>query len=372
MNPFNARTNLKKRYPASHVINPPIVKISAVGNAYEPEAIARLYASSVKHRGLVTAIAVLIGGVLLAWQVRRVGVDDIVSGMAAVGWIGSAGILVVSLLRFGARATGWSALIPAEIPPGRAVAATIAGEAAGVLTPLSFVVSEPTKAAYLARAVPGGSLTTASALAALAAETFVFGVSVAVWIIAGAIALLYAYPVNADMRTAGLFALGTMSAVLVVAALVAWRQPTLVGAIVSRVPIPSVRAFADHVREFEESAYGSTRHATARMWVVVLATVAFHLLSFLEIWLTIWLITGQSFPAAAFILDTVGRLTNVLFKMIPLQLGVLQVGSELVGLAIGLPPGTGVTVALIRTIRILFWAGVGVVLLGQRAKGPLP
>jgi hypothetical protein len=274
---------------------------------------------------------------------------------------------VLSLLRFSARSTGWSALIPAEIPPGRAVAATIAGEAAGVLTPLSFVVSEPTKAAYLARAVPGGSLTTAAALAALAAETFIFGVSIAVYVIAGAAALLYAYPVNADMRTAGLFALATMSAALVVAALMAWRQPTLAGAIVARIPIGAVRAFADHVREFEESAYGSTRHATARMWVVVAAAVTFHLLSFLEIWLTIWLITGESHPAAAFILDTVGRLVNILFKIIPLQLGVLQVGSELVGLATGLPAGTGVTVSLIRTVRILFWAGVGVVLLGRRA-----
>jgi hypothetical protein len=52
----------------------------------------------------------------------------------------------------------------------------------------------------------------------------------------------------------------------------------------------------------------------------------FHVLSFLEMWLTLWLVTGQSLPVAAFILDTVGRLTNAFFKVIPLQLGVLQVG----------------------------------------------
>src|ERR1043165_636724 len=101
-------------------MRPPIVKISAVGNAYEPEAIARLYASGVMHRRLITAIAVLAGAGLLAWQVHRVGVNDITRGMAAVGWLGSAGILVLSVLRFSARSTGWSALIPAEIPPGRA------------------------------------------------------------------------------------------------------------------------------------------------------------------------------------------------------------------------------------------------------------
>jgi hypothetical protein len=69
-------------------MRPPIVKISAVGNAYEPEAIARLYASGVMHRRLITTMAVLIGVALLTWQVHRVGVNDIVSGMAAVGWMG--------------------------------------------------------------------------------------------------------------------------------------------------------------------------------------------------------------------------------------------------------------------------------------------
>jgi hypothetical protein len=89
-------------------------------------------------------------------------------------------------------------------------------------------------------------------------------------------------------------------------------------------------------------------------------------------WLTLWLLTGDSLPAAAFILDTVGRLTNVLFKVIPLQLGVLQVGTEAVALAIGLPPGTGVTASIIRTIRILFWSGLGLALIVRRADAGRP
>jgi hypothetical protein len=97
-----------------------------------------------------------------------------------------------------------------------------------------------------------------------------------------------------------------------------------------------------------------------------MAATVFHILSFLELWLTIWLITGESHAAAAFILDTVGRLTNVLFKMIPLQLGVLQIGSELVARAIGLAPGVGVTVSLVRTVRVMAWSIVGLGLLVRR------
>jgi hypothetical protein len=328
------------------------------------------------RRWLVTAIAVAAGVALLIWQVQRTGTGNIAHGLAAVGWWGAGGILVLSLLRFSARSTGWAALIPADTPPGRALAAMLAGEAVGSLTPLSFVVSEPTKAAYLGASLE--AVGTKGALAALAAETFFFGVSVGIYVMAGAAVLLYVYPVEHDLRVAGAAALGLTAMGLALAAVMAWRKPRLVSGVLERVaqriapaglkPGGSIGGLIEHVRAFEHLAYGSTGHPAARIGIVILAATMFHVLSFLELWLTIWLITGESHPAAAFILDTVGRLTNVLFKMIPLQLGVLQVGSEMVARAIGLAPGVGVTVSLVRTVRVLFWSGIGLVLLVSRSK----
>jgi len=315
----------------------------------------------------MTAIAVAAGLTLLAWQVQRTGTDNIARGLMAVGWWGAAGIAVLSLLRFTARSTGWSALIPVDVPPGRALAAMIAGEAVGSLTPLSFAISEPTKAAYLGRSI--GSVGTRGALAALAAETFIFGISVGLYVMAGAAALLYAYPVDRDVRLAGMAAIGLTAAGLAVAGLMAWRKPHVVSGVLARVPgASSFTALVDHVRAFEQLAYGSTAHPAARLGIVILAATMFHVLSFLELWLTLWLVTGESHAAAAFILDTVGRLTNVLFKMIPLQLGVLQIGSELVARAIGLAPGVGVTVSLIRTVRVMAWSAVGLGLLVGKAR----
>ena len=61
-------------------------------------------------------------------------------------------------------------------------------------------------------------------------------------------------------------------------------------------------------------------------------------------------------------------LLSIVVLLIPLQLGVLQIGSELVGRAIGLPPGVGVTVSLVRTVRILAWSAVGLFLLVTRSE----
>ena len=327
-----------------------------------------LAAMTSRRRGVLSAIAVVAGAGLLVWQVRETGVQEISRGLLAVGGWGAVAILLLSWLRFAARSTGWTALIATDTPPGRAVAAVIAGDAAGNLTPLSMLVSEPAKAALLSWSVP--YLSTTAALASLAAEMFFFGVSVAVYVILGAGALLYVYPVDATVRTAGLVTVGAMSMALLLAVWMALRKPSVVGAILSRVPVPPIRAIAGRVRAFEQTAYASTTHPGARLGVVAVAAAIFHVLSFLELWLTLWLITGESQIVAAFVLDTVGRLTNVLFKVVPFQLGVLQVGSELVARAIGLAPGIGVTVSLVRTARVLVWSVVGLLILARVRRHP--
>jgi hypothetical protein len=308
----------------------------------------------------ITLLAAAGGLALLVWQVRATGVDNIAAGFRAVGWLGFAGVLVISLLRYVSRSTAWTALIPADTPPGRALAASIAGDAVGALTPLSLLVSEPAKAAYLGSTVP--SVGIGGALAALIAETFFFSVSVAIYIIAGAGLLLYAYPIDRRLQTMGIAVSAGMVVVLTAATWLAWQKPTILSAIAARLHIRTIREFADVIRRFEQRAYGATGHTGARLGIVLWSEAAFHVLSFVEMWLTLWLVTGESNLAAAFILDSVGRAINVIFKMVPLQLGVLQVGSELVAHAIGLPPGTGVTVSLVRTLRLLAWAVVGFVL----------
>jgi len=314
-------------------------------------------------RRVLSLSALVAGALLLAWQVRRTGVEAIVHGFRAVGGWGAVGIMFISWLRMAARSTGWTALLSADTPPGRALAAVIAGDAAGNLTPLSMLVSEPAKAAVLTWAVP--TVSASAALAALAAETFFYGVSVAIYSLLGASALLYAYEIDPALRTAGVVAAGAMIVCLGVAIWMALHKPTVIGSLLSKVPLGPVRRLSEIVRSFERTAYATTTHPGARIGVVAASAAIFHVLSFLEMWLTLWLVTGESLPVAAFILDTVGRLTNAFFKMIPLQLGVLQVGSELVARAIGLPPGIGVLVSLIRTARVLVWTAVGLVILGK-------
>jgi Lysylphosphatidylglycerol synthase TM region len=312
------------------------------------------------RRTVLTVFALAAGAALLVWQIGELGVERIGAGLSQVGW-GFAGILLLSFLRMAARAMAWTTLIGDRVPLSRAIAAMIGGDAIGNLTPLSLLVSEPVKAIYL----DAGAASSRS-LAALAAENFFYSVSVGIYVTLGTAAMLTVFPLPQEIRLAGILALAFMATVLTAAAWTAWRQPALASAVLARVPFRALQALVARVREFESQTYGSAGRQSGRLAIVFLCETAFHILSFLETWLTVWLVTDMSSPLAAFVLDTFNRIVNVVAKMIPFRLGVDQVSSERVAVAIGLAPAVGTMVSLIRTGRMMVWAVVGLLLLGRK------
>jgi hypothetical protein len=268
-------------------------------------------------RRVLTLAAVAAGLALLVWQVRAIGWSEIARGFLSVGWLGFAGVLLVSFGRFLCRGTAWLALLREPVSLSRAIAAFLAGDAAGNLTPLGLLASEPAKAAMLGN--PGGL---GRALAALAAETYFFSVSVAAYVVLGTAALIILFPLDRATELTAVIALSVMAAVLLGAGWVAWTRPAAMSAALARLRIARLSRVVDRVRAFETTLYGTVGGNTAGIRTVIVSEALFHVLSFVEMWLTLWLVTGTSMPLAAFVLDAFGRVANIAFKMIPLQLGV--------------------------------------------------
>ena len=312
-------------------------------------------------RAVVTVLAALAGAALLFWQIRETGLEPIARSFAALHWWGFGAILLLSLGRFAARTAAWLTLSGPGASFARALAATISGDALGNITPLSVIVSEPAKAMYLAG--PAGA---SRALAALAAENFFYTVSVAVYIMLGTAAMLEAFPVPEPISRLGVAALIIMAGVLSLAGWFAWQRPSVLSAALARVPIARLARLAERVRSFEIDAYGAAGRRPGRLLALAACESTFHVLSFLEAWFTLWLLTGTSMPLEAFILDTFQRVANIVFKVIPFRLGVSQVGSEAVAQVIGVKPAIGVTMALIVTARQIVWAMVGIALWVRR------
>jgi hypothetical protein len=313
------------------------------------------------RRFATNSVFTLAGIALLAWQVHDVGgIGTVAEGMRRVG-LGFGLIMVLSFVRFVLRTSAWAALFDRDVPFGAAVAATISGDTIGNLTPLGPAASEPAKALYLKP-----HMDTSHALAALVAENFFYSVSVALYVMFGAAAMLVAFDLPAGVQRAGVGSLIVMAVVLAAAAFIAWHRPTAISALLGRVPSAKFRVVAHRVREFEVRMYRSPGQKGARLGLLYASELGFHLVSYLEAWLILSLLTGASQPLQAFVLDSVNRVINIVFKVVPMRIGVDEVSSEQVASAIGLTSGIGVQAALVRKVRMAAWAAIGLLLWAMR------
>ena len=312
-----------------------------------------------------TGIASVVAGIaLFSLVLYKVGPAVVWDGITKIRWWILA-VIALGGLRFLARAAAWSACVepPHRLSVLEAVKGVVAGDTIGNATPLGPLLGEPAKAAYARGNVPIGV-----ALTALAIENFVYSLSAAAMIAAGTLALLFAFDPPESLRLAGEAVVGIVLLLFVAAMVMLWRQP----AVLSRLlPLLGGRAVsrADKVRRLEEQVY---TFASRRGWVVAVVIgceLIFHALGVIEAHLTLTLLSPTGDPPTlltSFILETSNRLFAVLFKVIPFQAGAGEIGTGAVTRLLGFGDTTGVTVAIVRKIRMVAWALVGVVLLVRR------
>ena len=87
-----------------------------------------------------------------------------------------------------------------------------------------------------------------------------------------------------------------------------------------------------------------------------------------EIYVTLFFISKTVAPTllTAFILESVNRVINVVFKFVPLRTGVDEYGSGALAKVLGFTRASGVTLAIVRKARDIFWTTIGVGLIVRR------
>jgi hypothetical protein len=317
--------------------------------------------------GILTALA---GLALLVWVVARVGAAEILANVHQVGW-GIAAIVGIGGLRFLLRAVAWRLCLdsPRDLSVRDAFEAVICGDALGNLTPLGPIVGEPAKAAFVRGRVPLGP-----ALAALAVENVLYTLSAAAMIAAGMIVLLATFDLPAGssgsaMRGIGEAAIAATIVLFAAALWMLWRQPALISRALGVAP--RLGRHADRIRDLETQIYSFASRHRARLPTLAAAEIGFHALGVAEVYLTLWLLTGaQPSLMTSFLFETANRLITVVFKFVPLRLGVDEAGTAGFATIIGLEASTGLSLAIVRRVRVLFWAAAGGLLLVRRGVTP--
>jgi hypothetical protein len=332
--------------------------------------------SGSRRRTVIGLLTAVLGLLILAHLVRRVGWTDVASALSDVGWA-FALVLAFAGLRFLTRAFAWTLAVerPSSLPLADAFAATLCGDALGNVTPLGPLVGEPAKAAFV-----GPRLPVTAALAALAVENFFYSMSVAVVIAAGLAVLLLRFPLPEPLRLALVMSLAFVAAGIAGGTWLAIRRPPPAGAETgSSAGPPILRRYIDRIRSLERRLYDAYEHTRRRMPLLLGAELLFHLLGVAEIHVVLWRMTGAPPPIlVSFVLETGNRLVTVLFKFVPLRVGVDEAGTTYLASLIGVGQPQALALALIRKARMLAWGMVGGLLLvnrglsPRRLGGPLP
>ena len=305
---------------------------------------------------------------LFVYFVRRAGVAELTAGVRNVGW-GFAAIVLLAGARFALRALAWRRCIEGEPRPRFAhlFRGTLAGDAAGHLTPLGLFVSEPSKALYVAREVP-----LERALSALAVENVFYTLSAFLVIAGGLLLLPFAFTTPAGWWAASAVIITGLSGLAGSVHLVLSRRVPLASrsaALLDRIRHDRTggRTLATRVAALESRTFDLYERSRHHLLALAVLEFGFHAAGVAELYVTLMLLTGkQPTLIEAFLFESLNRLVNAAFKFVPLRLGVDEAGTGMFATLLQFTTATGVALAIVRKARMVFWVALGTVLLVRR------
>jgi hypothetical protein len=310
----------------------------------------------------------LFGLLLFVYFLWKAGPGEVASGIRKLG-AGFLLVLAISSLRYVVRTLGWVLCFTGEhrLRFRDAFRAYVVGDAMGNLTPLGLVASEPTKAALVRDRVP-----LVTAISALAVQNLFYSLSVALFILSGIVTLLVNFSLPRGLRLMSLISLGVVCAVILFGLIVyrmRWRFITAAFTRLRRSRLGQ-RFLKEKQKEstsaVEDTIYSFYSRNKARCALILLLEVCFHLAGVLEVYVTLSFIRDSPPPfLAAYVLESVNRIINVVFKFVPLRAGVDEAGSNWVTQNL-LRDASGITLGVVRKARVICWTALGVAFLIRR------
>jgi hypothetical protein len=311
----------------------------------------------------------LFGILLFGYFVWSVGIYEILEGIAKVGVEGFLVIIFIYFLRIFVRSLAWklSVFEPYKLHLKDTIPAVIIGEAMSSMIPLGILVSGTSKAIAVRHKVP-----LIIGLSSVATENLFYSFATALFVVCGSIVFLKSFQLSENwIWTLDLLILVTIGIMifLVLMVLRQWRFLSSTCEWLYRKGI--LKKYLEngrlHARLFENLIYGYYRCYPRFLLPILLLQITFHLLGVLEVFFVLYRLSSEGAKFyVAFLLESVSRLITIVFKLVPFLVGIDEAGAQFVTETLALGASLGITVAIIRKGRILFWAMIGVLLIIKR------
>jgi uncharacterized membrane protein YbhN (UPF0104 family) len=316
-----------------------------------------------------------LGAAVLAGTVWAIGADTLVRDLRAMGW-GLVAVLLVESLSVALNTIGWALGFPSgerTVSAPRLFAARLAGDGINYLTPSATVGGELLRLRLLGPHVPTSlrlvSVSVAKIGQSLAQAVFILlGLAIALPELAVAQGWLGWTGAIVAACMAGVAAIGHWAAFVWAVDRGFWT--TTCGAL-RRVRLGWLlpASWAGPGRDLDAAL---TRLGPWRAAASLGCFVAGWSVGAAEIYLILQWVGGAVDWRTALALETGSVLIDGILFFVPAKVGTQEGGKVLLFAALGLNPARGLTVGVVRRIRELAYAGLGLAALGWLTARPAP
>jgi hypothetical protein len=321
-------------------------------------------------------VAAVLGLGLLGYLVFRTGPGVVWKQLEAVGW-GLALIIILGGFSQFIKTCAWRQAFTCDISGlswSRSFVAQLVSDALGQFGVAGKVLGEGMRISLLGSTVP-----VSSGLSAGAIDAGLHSFSAVVVTVLGISATLMLAPVSVKWRMyAVLLIAGLMSLVIFAAVALAHRWPLMGNAIRAVGRFPRLQNWVNDKQPIIDSAEHNLlyfhREAPAAFWATLIFNLLWHMLAVLEVYIILRFMETGFTIGGAFIVEGLTKVINLVGAFNPGNFGTYEGGSMLIAKMFGVTSTTGLTLALCRRARTVFWAGVGALcmVVMKRTEAPRP
>ena len=313
-------------------------------------------------------VATFVGIGLFSFLVYSVGLDEITANISEFGFPAFLLLLAIYFARICARSAAWRLSVPTpyHLKFRDTIPAVLIGEAMSSIVPLGIMISGTAKAVSVRKKIPF-----VVGLSSVATENIFYTFVTSTFLLVGALTLSRifvldeAWTLTVDILIAGI------AIVFGIVLLMVIRQWHFASWICER--LYERKFFSSvlengrrNVRLFEELIYSFYRTYPGRFAPICLFESLYHVFGIAEVYFILSRISESPTILNSFLLESVSRTITIVFKFVPFMIGVDEAGSHFVAKTVALGTGVGVTLAVIRKGRILFWALIGLLIMTRR------
>ena len=319
-------------------------------------------------------LAALLGFGLLGYLVFRSGPGAVWKQLHAVGW-GFALVIVVGGISQLAKTCAWRQAFTCDISGlswFRSFVAQLISDGIGQFGVAGKVVGEGTRLSLLGRAVPLSNALSAGAIDG-AMHTF----TAVVVTVLGISAILMIGPVSVRWRVYAALLIAVLVSAVILAAVAVRNRWQLVGRATRAIGrLPRLHTWVSEKQPIIDSAEDNLLsfrdEAPVAFWATLIFNLLWHMLAVLEVYIILRFMGAGFTLSGAFIVEGLTKVINLVGAVNPGNFGTYEGGSMLIAKMFGVTSTAGLTLALCRRARTVFWAGVGAmcVIIMKKAQAP--